>query len=237
MNIDLKDPRVVRWLVAALLLLVLLPVYFLTSFLPVTWPSRQAEIARLEARHQELSRDLEKARLLVRNLERVERETEILRQQWEVARTLLPEQNEMPTLLRKVTAAGEQSSIEFTLFRPQPVIPRGFYADNPVEVKVRGGYHQTGVFLSRLANLDRIVNVSGLEMKQYEVADEPHTVETSLTLTAYTLGGGPVGDAQAQPQLAGSQGPAGRRAASSAGGRAVRAAANAAENTAGAATH
>ena len=184
--------------------IIVLPVYFMTSVMPFTYSARKAEIARLEARHQELSRDLEKARLLVRNLERVEQEYQILHQQWQVAQTLLPEANEMPILLRKVTAAGQQSGVVFELFRPNPAINKGFYADNPVEVKVRGGYHQTGVFLSRLANLNRIVNVADLQMKGLEKQEnQPQTVETSMTLTAYTLGGGlPAEPQDAQQQLA-----------------------------------
>jgi Tfp pilus assembly protein PilO len=68
-------------------------------------------------------------------------------------------------------------------------------------VRVQGGYHQTGVFLSRLANLNRIVNVENLRMegvkhKQGE-ENESYTVETELTLTAYTLSGGPVPDGAA----------------------------------------
>ncbi len=196
MDIDVKDPRFIRWFAAVLLIIIMLPVYFMTTMMPFTYAARKMEIQRLETRHQDLSRDLEKARLLVRNLERVEQEYEALHQQWQVAQTLLPEANEMPQLLRKVTAAGQQSGVIFDLFRPAPLISKGFYADNPVEVKVVGGYHQTGVFLSRLANLNRIVNISDLKLKGLDKQeDQPQTVETSLTLTAYTLGGGP-----AEPQ-------------------------------------
>jgi type IV pilus assembly protein PilO len=189
MDIDVKDPKVIRWLVAILVVVIVVPVFFMTTVLPITYAARKDQIAQLDERHQKLSRELEKARLLVRNLERVEREYEILSQQWEVARTLLPEVNEMPNLLRKVSAAGQQSGIEFELFKPQAPIPQGFYADNPVSVRIQGGYHQTGVFLSRLANLNRIVNVSALRMEEMPDQDEtPFTVETELTLTAYTLG-------------------------------------------------
>ncbi len=106
----------------------------------------------------------------MRNLERVEQEYAILREQWEVAQTLLPEQNEMPNLLRKVTAAGQQSGIEFELFRPSTPVNQGFYQDNPIEVSIKGGYHQTAVFLSRLANLNRIVNVSDLKVEGHRQA-------------------------------------------------------------------
>lgn len=191
MDIDIRDPKFLRWAGAILLMVVALPMYFLSATYPFTWASRNEDIAKLEAHHQELSSDLEKARLLVRNLERVEQEYAILREQWEVAQTLLPEQNEMPNLLRKVSAAGQQSGIEFEVFRPTAPLNQGFYTDNPVEVTIRGGYHQTGVFLSRLANLNRILNVSKLRMEGLDDQDgSPATMETDLILTAYTLGGG-----------------------------------------------
>jgi type IV pilus assembly protein PilO len=189
MAIDVKDPKFLRWAGAVLAVLVVVPMYFLSASYPFTYAARTETIKELDARHQQLSRDLERARLLVRNLERVEQEYAILHDQWEVAQTLLPEQNQMPDLLRKVTAAGQQSGVEFQLFRPQTPVSQGFYADNPIEVRIQGGYHQTGVFLSRLANLNRIVNVSDLNMAGLDNQDEtPFTVETDMILTAYTQG-------------------------------------------------
>lgn len=216
MNIDVKDPKFIGWLVVALLLVIIGPLYFFTTALPITYKARQAEIAQLDERHQKLARDLEKAHLLVRNLDRVEQEYEILHKQWEVAQTLLPELNEMPNLLRKVTAAGQQSGVDFELFRPDPPLHKGFYADNPIQVKVVGGYHQTGVFFSRLANLNRIVNVSSLLMEEMPRQDEqPYTVVTSMTLTAYTRGSGrgPVEETAGSQQLAASSKPAADKAA------------------------
>jgi type IV pilus assembly protein PilO len=189
MDIDVKDPKFLRWVGAVLVVLVVVPMYFLTDSYPFTYQARNVTISELDARHQQLSRDLERARLLVRNLEKVEQEYAILHDQWMVAQTLLPEQNQMPDLLRKVTAAGQQSGVEFQLFKPETPINQGFYSDNPIEVRIMGGYHQTGVFLSRLANLNRIVNVSDLNMEGVDKQDEtPFTVETAMTLTAYTQG-------------------------------------------------
>ena len=189
MNIDVKDPKLLRWVGAVLVVLVVVPMYFMSASYPFTYASRKQTIGDLDAHHQKLAQDLERARLLVRNLERVEQEYAILHDQWKVAKTLLPEANEMPDLLRKVTAAGQQSGIEFQLFKPEASVDQGFYSDNPVEVVIEGGYHQTGVFLSRLANLNRIVNVSQLRMEGIESQeDTPFTVETSMVLTAYTQG-------------------------------------------------
>ncbi len=189
MDINVKDPKLLRWVGAVLLVAVVVPMYFMSASYPFTHASRTKTIAELDAHHQKLAGDLERARLLVRNLERVEQEYAILNKQWKVAQALLPEQNEMPDLLRKVTAAGQQSGIEFELFRPQAPVNQGFYSDNPVEVRIAGGYHQTGVFLSRLANLNRIVNVTNLNMEGIEdQSDGPQTIITELMITAYTQG-------------------------------------------------
>ena len=189
MDINIKDPKLLRWAGAVLVVAVIVPMYFLSAAYPFTYASRTETIAELDTHHQKLARDLERARLLVRNLERVEQEYAILNDQWKVAQALLPEENEMPDLLRKVTAAGQQSGIEFELFRPQTPVNKGFYSDNPVAVRVAGGYHQTGVFLSRLANLNRIVNVSGVNIEGIDKqGDTPYSVITEMTITAYTQG-------------------------------------------------
>lgn len=189
MNINVKDPKFLRWVGAVLVVVVVVPMYFMSDSYSITHKARTQVIAELDAHHQKLAGDLERARLLVRNLERVEQEYAILSDQWKVAQTLLPEQNEMPDLLRKVTAAGQQSGIEFELFRPQAPINQGFYSDNPIEVRIAGGYHQAGVFLSRLANLNRIVNVSDLRFEGIEDQSEsPHTIVMAMKLTAYTQG-------------------------------------------------
>ena len=64
---------------------------------------------------------------------------------------------------------------------------------------MRGSYHQVGIFLSRLANMQRIVNVSQLRMvaptnatkgKAGAAVSSRATVEAEFTLSAYTLLGG-----------------------------------------------
>jgi type IV pilus assembly protein PilO len=177
-------------------------VYFGTSFVPINYPVRKAKIEALEKEHAKLSAELEKARQMVGNLARLEAEYERLHTQWLSAQDLLPEAKEMPELLRQVTTAGNKSGIRFALFEPQPPTPREFFSEHPVKIKVRGNYHQIGIFLSRLANMSRIVNVSKLELAstdggkatkkkgQTQAARNMNTVEANFVLSAYTLLGG-----------------------------------------------
>jgi type IV pilus assembly protein PilO len=199
---NLKDPIVQKTMLGFMAVVILSYVYFGTSFLPFNYPVRKAKIEALEKEYAKLSAELEKARQMVGNLARLEAEYERLHDQWLSAQDLLPEEKEMPELLRQVTTAGNKSGVTFALFEPQPPAPKEFFSEHPIKIKVRGNYHQIGIFLSRLANMSRIVNVSKLELSSTEAgkagkgkaktqaAKNMNTVEADFTLSAYTLLGG-----------------------------------------------
>jgi len=203
---NLKDPKVQKIMLGVMSIVILSYIYFGTSFLPFNYPVRRAKIKSLEKEYDKLSAELEKARKMVGNLARLEAEYERLHDQWLSAQELLPEEKEMPDLLRQVTTAGLRSGVEFARFEPGAQVPRDFYSEHPVKVEVRGGYHQLGIFLSRLANMTRIVNVSKLELSEPKGGRKKSapsreggrareiknisTVEAEFTLSAYTLLGG-----------------------------------------------
>jgi len=212
---NLKDPKTQKIMIGALALAAAGYVYFGTTLLPFNYPVRKAKIEQLQTEHERLAAEVEKARKVVGDLARLEAEYERLHDQWLSAQELLPEEKEMPELLRSVTTAGSRSGVEFALFQPEAPVPHEFHTDHPVAVTVRGNFHQVGSFLGRLSNLERIVNVSGLalmepkekttvkkktstskkkraagEDAQNTVARSNNTVEAVFTLTAYTLIGG-----------------------------------------------
>ena len=63
MDIDVKDPKFLRWVGAILVVLVVVPMYFMSASYPFTYASRKQTIADLDAHHQKLAQDLERARL------------------------------------------------------------------------------------------------------------------------------------------------------------------------------
>ncbi len=209
---NLKEPKTQRIVIGAIALAAAGYVYFGTSFLPFSYPVRKAKIEALEKEHEKLAAEVEKARKVVGDLARLEAEYERLHDQWLSAQELLPEEKEMPDLLRQVTTAGSRAGVEFALFQPGAQIGKEFHTEHPITVTVRGNYHQVGSFLGRLSNMDRIVNVSSLALgqpkesktkkktstkknKQDEAGGKVamrsnNTVEAKFTLTAYTLMGG-----------------------------------------------
>ena len=189
---DLQDPRVQKLLLAVILSACVVVFFFFTSLLPITYQARGADIAELRTEHERLSRELERARLTVGNMEKVEREFEYLHRQWTVAQRLLPDENEISALVRKISAAGTQAGLEWVRFNPAPSLAHGFYKENPIDVELEGGYHQVGTFLSSIANLGRIVNVRGLDLAGVSATEqaEPetaHTLTATMQVVAYSM--------------------------------------------------
>jgi type IV pilus assembly protein PilO len=189
---DIRDPRTQKLILVGVGVAAILYLYFFAAFLPFGHRAVAAERSQQEEAYKKLSSDLSNARQSLNNLAEVERQYEVITRRWEVAADLLPEQREVATLLRKVTLVGQQSGVEFELFKPKPRIPGEIYTENPVEVAVIGGYHQVGSFLAEVANLDRIINVSGMKLVTLDNGDEKtandtKTVRATFVATAYTL--------------------------------------------------
>jgi len=80
----------------------------------------------------------------------------------------LPSKTEVADLLVDITQTGLASGLEFELFQPQGEIPKEFYAELPISIKVRGNYHQVGEFVSGIAALPRIVTMHNISITKSE---------------------------------------------------------------------
>jgi type IV pilus assembly protein PilO len=142
-----------------------------------------------------LQRDLASARQKLDRLRMVEKnlrefkkkfkETEI---KFKEALQLLPDKEEIPTLLTSISNMGAKSGLEFLLFQPQKEVPRNFYAEIPLKLEVTGPYHNVAIFFDQVSRLSRIVNISDVNMTQIKSAKYESDVvvlKTGCTATTY----------------------------------------------------
>jgi len=76
----------------------------------------------------------------------------------------LPGETEIPSLIVDVSQAGLASGLQEKLFQPQPEIPRDFYAEKPIKIRLSGGYHEIANFVSGVAALPRIVTLHNINI-------------------------------------------------------------------------
>ncbi|KRT54094.1 type IV pilus inner membrane component PilO [endosymbiont of Ridgeia piscesae] len=98
------------------------------------------------------------------NLDAYKKQLEEMKQSFGAMLRQLPNKTEVADLLVDVSQTGLAAGLEFELFKPQGEVPREFYAELPIKIKVNGYYHEFGDFISGLAALPRIVTIHNVNI-------------------------------------------------------------------------
>ena len=69
----------------------------------------------------------------------------------------LPSKTEMPDLLVDISQTALSSGLDNQKFEPGPEVPKELYVEKPISLKMVGGFHQFGHFVSGVASLPRVV--------------------------------------------------------------------------------
>jgi type IV pilus assembly protein PilO len=146
---------------------------------------RSAEIKTKQDRILSLTEERIKLQELLKDRDKAKAEILQIEGRFNGVKAQLPEQKEIPELLRQVSNLGRDSGLDVTLFRQKEEILLDLYAEVPVEMAVRGGYHQIALFFDKVRHLDRIVNVSDLSLKNPQPAEGQMYVEASFFATTY----------------------------------------------------
>lgn len=120
---------------------------------------QQAQLQKVEREEQELKSQFESKAAKAANLEAYKQQLEEMRQSFGTMLRQLPNKTEVAELLVDVSQTGLASGLEFELFKPESEIPKDFYAELPISIRVRGSYHEFGNFVSGVAALPRIVTI------------------------------------------------------------------------------
>ena len=160
-------------------LLVLLAYYFL-----IVSP-RTVRTAQLATHIEEMQQERDKKKLEAEQMPERQKEVDALDKQLKFALTRLPDEKEIPELLSSISNLGRDSGLEILVFRQLPEGYQEFYAEVPVEMQVRGNYHQVAQFLDRVGKLDRIVNVSNIALKAPKNVDESVQLDANSRITTF----------------------------------------------------
>jgi len=128
----------------------------------------QKQFVRLEkaqAQEADLRREFEDKQAKAVNLESYKAQLEEMKDTFGAMLRQLPDKTEVPDLLVDVSQTGLAAGLEFELFKPLSEVPREFYAELPISIKVHGRYHEFGEFISGLAALPRIVTIHDIAIQ------------------------------------------------------------------------
>ncbi len=175
-----KLPTSRKILLLSLLIVILAGLYFYLVY----WPNLEL-LKKKNAEKEQLEGQLRELRTVAANMKRFQAEAAKLREELQVAVTQLPTSKEIPSLLSNISQLGKEAGLEFLLFRPASEVSKDFYAEIPVEIRVKGTYHNVAVFFDKVGKLPRIVNISEVSMDSPKEAHGRWDLTTSCTATTF----------------------------------------------------
>ncbi len=168
-----------------LAILIAVPVLILLAYYVFVLGPRTTRTSALRDRIDEMLEERDRKQVETARLADREQEVAELDRQLESAITRLPDQKEIPELLSSISSLGRDSGLDILVFRQKPEGYQEFYAEVPVDMQVRGTYHQVASFFDEVAKLDRIVNVSNIILRDPKVVDDDLLLEANSTVTTF----------------------------------------------------
>ena len=143
--------------------------------------SIQAEINKLELSVAEEKANEDRITHLRKELAHVGEQLETLLRN-------LPDQKELPAILKSVQQMAKASNLRINKLMPKAIVPREFYSDWPVQIEVAGNYDGLGLFFEKVSRAARIIDVSTISIKGSETHINPtQTLTASCTATTFVF--------------------------------------------------
>lgn len=145
----------------------------------------QTSIEEHRVTNNKKAAELRKLQEQAANLTKFKREVERLKQRLREAEEQLPKTAEVPRLLREIAYEAQQSGLELKKFTLTDEERKESFASVPVQMSVRGGYHELAVFFDRLSKMSRIVNISDVTMRMPQMKNKKIVLSASFIATTY----------------------------------------------------
>ena len=119
------------------------------------------------------------------NLPRLRQDLQRLDAELKKAIAQLPDKKEIPDLLSSISSKAQESGLDILLFRPRAEAFQEFYAEVPVDITVKGNFHNTVNFFDEVGRMDRLVNIDNIGFKNPTVNGDNVVLETTSVATAF----------------------------------------------------
>ncbi len=146
------------------------------------------ELERAERTEQQLRTEFESKQRRAANLAAYEAQLQEMELMFASLLQLLPNTAEIPSLLVDISQAALSVGLEIELFQPRGENNRTFYAEVPVQLRVRGNYEQLAEFVSSVSSMPRIVTVHDVFIRPHGGSDSDLSMEARVRTYRYLEG-------------------------------------------------
>ena len=145
---------------------------------------RAPQLSRVQEEEQQLRLTFENKQRKAANYDAYKTQLTNIEQSFGTMLRQLPGETEIPSLIVDISQAGLAAGLQEKLFLPQPEIPKDFYAEKPIRIRLEGGFHELGNFVSGIAALPRIVTLHDITITRVN-ADTYDNLSMEVTAQTY----------------------------------------------------
>jgi type IV pilus assembly protein PilO len=120
------------------------------------------------------------------NIEKTRKEYAQVKLDLEEAMRQMPEEKEIPNLLRQVSATAQESKTRIKYFAPKAIQTADFYSEVPFEIRYTAPYHSVGYFFDGIRKLERIIHVTSFSLESKSSSGKV-ILDGTCTAKAYVL--------------------------------------------------
>jgi type IV pilus assembly protein PilO len=141
------------------------------------------ELSRVQEEEQQLRLTFQNKQRKAANYDDYKKQLTQIEQSFGTMLRQLPGKTEIPSLIVDISQTGLAAGLQEKLFVPQPEIPKDFYAEKPIQIRLEGGFHELANFVSGIAALPRIVTLHDITITR---VNEDAFDNLSMQVTAQT---------------------------------------------------
>lgn len=125
----------------------------------------QSALASDQGKEITLKKEYEKKAFQASNLDAYRKQMTEMKEAFGALVSQLPSDTEVPGLLEDITNKGLQAGLEIESIKLGTEQAKEFYIELPIQISVKGSYHDLGAFVSGIAGLPRIVTLHDFTIK------------------------------------------------------------------------
>lgn len=142
---------------------------------------KNQQLASAERTERDLRSQFERKAFEAANLDSYRNQMVEASESLEALLQQLPSDTEVPGLLEDIDEKGIDSRLTIESITLQPERSSEFYVELPIEIRVSGGYHEFGAFVSGVAGMPRIVT-----LHDFSIVKDGRSNQLNMTIQAKT---------------------------------------------------
>jgi len=183
-KLDIKNLPIYAKAVIAVLPAVIILIAGLVLFvLP-----KQKEIKSLEVKIDDQNNKIATNQAKAAKLETLKQENERLLSRLNELKEQLPEEKEISSLLKQISDLSIAAGLDIKSWKPgqKKIHPSGIVLEIPIAVTVSGTYHDFAAFLSSLTKLNRIVNITNIQIASSQLVKGRAVLQINFTAATFS---------------------------------------------------